>query len=175
MQSDQIVFPFLSAQRNINDDGLLKSIQTRVFPSMKLMALTTVIIAINIIVFVVMHVIYSPASYASFLELPSQMLKWVLDIALVKSNKKYIYQCLTALFIHKNYMHILGNMIFAVFVMYEMENSWLWSIPMGLLGGFAANCLAVLTLEGLLEGFSGVLTCYVGMIVMLVLTHLTYF
>ncbi len=71
MQSDQIVFPFLSPQRNINDDGLLKSIQTRVFPSMKLMALTTVIIAINIIVFVVMHIIYSPASYSSFLELPN--------------------------------------------------------------------------------------------------------
>lgn len=71
MQADQIVFPFLSSQRNISDDGILKSIQTRLFPSMKLMTLTTVIIAINIIVFVLMHILYSPSSYSTFLELPN--------------------------------------------------------------------------------------------------------
>lgn len=79
------------------------------------------------------------------------------------------------MFVHKNYLHILGNMIFAAFVMYEMENSWLWSIPLGLVSGFAANCLAVLTLEGTLEGFSAVLTSYVGMVVILIITHLDYF
>jgi membrane associated rhomboid family serine protease len=101
--------------------------------------------------------------------------KWLLDIEMIKSNRMYMYQTATAIFMHNNYVHILGNMIFALFVMYEMENSWKWSIPMGLLAGWAANCLAVLTIEGRALGFSGVLTSYVGMIVLLLVSHLAYF
>ena len=59
--------------------------------------------------------------------------------------------------------------------MYEMEHSYKWSIPMGLLAGFSANCLAILTLEGRFLGFSGVLTSYVGMVVLLLITHISYF
>lgn len=58
--------------------------------------------------------------------------------------------------------------------MYEIEYSYWLAILYGLVGGFAANCLAILTLEGRILGFSGVLTCYVGMIVLLIITHLTY-
>lgn len=76
---------------------------------------------------------------------------------------------------HSNYLHILGNTIFGLFIMYEMENSWKWSIPMGIVAGFTANCLAVLTLEGRALGFSGVLTSYIGMLVLLLVTHLNYF
>ena len=75
---------------------------------------------------------------------------------------------------HRNYLHIAGNMIFAFFVMYEMEYSWKPSIFIGLLAGFAANCLAVLTLEGRFLGFSGVLTAYVGMVISIVLMHCSY-
>ena len=55
-----------------------------------------------------------------------------------------------------------------------MEYSWRWSIPLGIFAGFVANCLAVITLEGRMLGFSGVLCSYVGMIVMLLITHINY-
>lgn len=92
----------------------------------------------------------------------------------VKTNPVYIYQAFTAMFMHDNYLHIMGNTIFSLFVMYEMESSWKWSIPLGILAGFVANCLAVITLEGRILGFSGVLCSYVGMIVILLLTHISY-
>lgn len=86
-----------------------------------------------------------------------------------------IYQAFTAMFMHENYLHILGNTIFGLFIMYEMEHSWKWSIPMGLVAGFTANCFAILTMEGRFLGFSGVLTSYIGMLVLLLITHFSYF
>lgn len=71
---------------------------------------------------------------------------FLLEIEKVKANPLYIYQAFTAIFMHKNYLHIAGNIVFAMFVMYEMEHSWKPSIFFGLLAGFAANCLAVVTL-----------------------------
>lgn len=103
------------------------------------------------------------------------MNKWWLDVEMVKSNRLYIYQAFTAMFMHSNYLHIVGNTIFSFFVMYEMEYSWRPSIFLGLLAGFCANCMAILVLEGRLLGFSGVLTSYVGMIVALFLSHCSYF
>lgn len=47
---------------------------------------------------------------------------------------------------HKNYLHIAGNTVFAIFIMYEMESFWKPSIPLGILAAFLANCLAVITL-----------------------------
>jgi membrane associated rhomboid family serine protease len=66
-------------------------------------------------------------------------------------------------------------MIFAIIIMPEMEKSWRWSIPLGVLCGLCANCLAVLTMDDRLLGFSGVLTSYVGMIVLLLVSHFNYF
>jgi membrane associated rhomboid family serine protease len=37
---------------------------------------------------------------------------------MVKTNRLYIYQAFTAMFMHENYLHIMGNTIFALFVMY---------------------------------------------------------
>ena len=150
-------------------------LQTRFVPNFKPSSITTAIIAFNIIVFIFMHLIYSPSSYDSFLEWPRQMDPFLLDVEKVHANKLNIYQAFTALFMHKNYLHLVGNTIFSFFVMYEMEFSWKWSIALGLLAGFCGNCLAILTLEGRFVGFSGVLTSFVGMIVALFLCHCSYF
>lgn len=75
---------------------------------------------------------------------------------------------------HDSYLHIVGNMIFAIFIMYEMEYSSKISIFLGLLAGILANCFAIFTLEGKLLGFSGVLASYVGMIMSIIFTHCTY-
>ena len=76
---------------------------------------------------------------------------------------------------HENYLHILNNTLFGLIIMYEMEHSWRWSIPLGLLAGICSNCLAILTLEGRFLGFSAVLTSYAGMVVLLLITHISYF
>jgi membrane associated rhomboid family serine protease len=147
MDDDNFVFPFLSNRvAVVNDDNYLKSIQQRFFPNIKLLSISTALIILNIVIFVVIHVAFPPGNYDYFLSWPPAMDKWLLDIDLIRGNRLYMYQAVTALFMHAYYLHLLGNMVFALWVMYEMENSWRWSIPMGLICGFAANCLAVLTL-----------------------------
>lgn len=120
MQNENIVFPFLSARGLGNEDNYFKTIQSRFFPNFKLASMSTAIIIINIVIFVIMHIIYNPSNYARFLEWPTEMNKWLLDIELVKINKAYMYQPFTALFMHQNYLHILGNTLFSIFIMYEM-------------------------------------------------------
>jgi hypothetical protein len=55
--------------------------------------------------------------------------------------------------------------------MYELEFCWRPSILYGLLGGVAAQCLAVISLEGRYAGFSGVLCCYFGIYLGVVFSH----
>lgn len=175
MQGEEFRFPFLTPAPLINhNQGFFKTLQMQMFPRMKFVTMSTAIILINIFIFVLIHILFKPGNYTSFLKWPSEMDKWLLEVEQVKTNPAYIYQAFTAMFMHDNYLHIMGNTIFSLFVMYEMESSWKWSIPLGILGGFVANCLAVLTLEGRILGFSGVLCAYVGMIVILLLTHISY-
>lgn len=70
MSSNQFTFPFFSTQRNINDDGIIKSFQTRLFPYMKLISLSTAIIILNIGIFILMHLLYRPSTYKNFLDIP---------------------------------------------------------------------------------------------------------
>jgi membrane associated rhomboid family serine protease len=46
--------------------------------------------------------------------------KWALDVQLIKSNRAYFYETVTAMFIHFSYKHLAGNLIFAFFIMYEI-------------------------------------------------------
>lgn len=173
--NENFSFPFLNRRYLIpENDTYLKTIQSRFFPHFEWASMSTVIIVLNIVIFIVMHILFSPSSYAHFLSWPTAMDSWLLEVERVHSNKLFIYQAFTAMFMHDNYLHILGNTIFSIFIMYEMEASWKWSIPLGLVAGFAANCLAIITLEGRMLGFSGVLMSYLGMIVALFATHLTY-
>lgn len=48
------------------------------------------------------------------------MNKFALDIELVKSNRFYIYQTLSSMLLHYSYRHIISNVIFAFFIMYEI-------------------------------------------------------
>lgn len=99
---------------------------------------------------------------------------WALNVEKVKNNKKYIYETFTAMFMHESYLHIVGNVLFGIFIMYEMEYAWVWSLFLGLIAGVVANCFAIFTYEGMLLGFSGVLASYLGMIISIVLTHCSY-
>lgn len=175
MQADNLNFPFLSSRGIGSEDSYFGALKSRFFPNFRPASMSTVIIVLNVIIFILIHILYDPSNYTHFMEWPTEMNKWLLDIELVKSNKAYMYQPFTAMFMHQNYLHILGNTLFSIFIMYEMEHSWRWSIPLGILAGFTANCLAILCLEGRILGFSGVLTSYVGMIVALLISHLQYF
>ena len=90
------------------------------------------------------------------------------------NNKAKFYTLITSIFIHYSYRHIVMNLIFAVFIMYELEFCWKWSILVGLVAGFAANCLAVVTTSGLILGFSGVLCGYLGIILAAIIQHCSY-
>jgi membrane associated rhomboid family serine protease len=108
--------------------------------------MSSFLILFNIAVFAIIHIMYSPSKYDSFLEWPKEMDKWLLDIELIKHDKKYLYQVVTSLFLHSSYLHLVGNVIFALYIMYELEYAWKPAILWGLLGGVAAQCLAVATL-----------------------------
>ena len=49
------------------------------------------------------------------------------------------------MFMHNSYLHLIGNMVFGIFIMYEMEFSSKLSIFLGLLAGIVANCFAIFT------------------------------
>lgn len=66
------------------------------------------------------------------------------------------------------------NVIFGIFVMYELEYCWGWSILVALVGGFAANCLAIVTMSGRVLGFSGVLCACVGIQIAALILHCNY-
>lgn len=100
--------------------------------------------------------------------------KWALDVELIKSNRAYFYETVTAMFIHFSYKHLAGNLIFAFFIMYEIEACWRWGIVVGLVAGFAANAMAIATMEGLLMGFSGVLCACVGIELAALILHCSF-
>lgn len=78
------------------------------------------------------------------------------------------------MFLHDSYTHIIMNLIFAIFIMYELEYCWRWTIVISLIAGFAANCLAVATMNGRVLGFSGVLCACVGIQFAALLIHCDY-
>jgi hypothetical protein len=68
----------------------------------------------------------------------------------------------------------VGNIIFSIFILYEVESCWRLGIVAGLVAGFAANSLAIATMEGILMGFSGVLCGLVGIELDALLINCTY-
>jgi len=53
--------------------------------------LTTALIGACIIIFIITRIMYPPAAYDSFLQHPTEMDKFALDIELIQSNKAYYY------------------------------------------------------------------------------------
>jgi membrane associated rhomboid family serine protease len=78
------------------------------------------------------------------------------------------------MFLHYGFRHLVMNVIFAFFIMYEMEHCWRWSIILALIGGFAANCVALSTLEGIHMGLSGTVCALVGIQLAALLVHCSY-
>lgn len=97
-----------------------------------------------------------------------------LDIELIRSNKAYYYGTVTSLFLHFSYRQLIINVIFSLFIMYELESCWRMGIIVSLISGFAANSLAIATSEGILMGFSGVLCACVGVSLAGLLLHCSY-
>lgn len=100
--------------------------------------------------------------------------RWLLDIQLLHSNKSYFYQLITSMFLHNSYKHIVTNLIFAIFIVYELDYCWCGVSPLALLAGFAANCMAAATMSGKVLGFSGVLCAYVGIQFSALVLHCNY-
>ena len=170
-----VKIPFVNSRDSVKpDDGFMSLLKTTICPHYQLISITSVLIAICLLVFIVMHILYPPGGYSTFLQLPTQMDKLTLDITAFKNNKAKFYTLVTAMFIHYSYRHIMMNMLFAVFILYELEYCWKWSIPLALLAGFAANCLAVVTMNGMVLGFSGVLTAAIGIIIAALILHCSY-
>jgi membrane associated rhomboid family serine protease len=78
------------------------------------------------------------------------------------------------MFMHYSYKHIITNVIFSFFIMYELESCWRLGIIVSLVAGFAANSLAIATSEGIMMGFSGVLCACVGVSLAGLLLHCSY-
>jgi membrane associated rhomboid family serine protease len=78
------------------------------------------------------------------------------------------------MFLHNSYRHIVMNVIFGIFIMYEIEYCWRWSILVAFVAGFAANCMAVVAMEGKLLGFSGCLCACIGIQIAALVLHCNY-
>lgn len=65
-------------------------------------------------------------------------------------------------------------MIFAFFILYEIEYCWKWNIGIALLSGWIANCLAVVCIDGRVLGFSGALSGALGVQIGVTMIHCSY-
>lgn len=137
-------------------------IRNRICPGFAIISLTTLILVGVLTVFIGSRIVYPPGGYRRFLQHPRQMDNWGLNIPLFRSNKAYFYEVVTAIFLCHSYKHLVTVIVFALFIMYEMEYCWRPSILLGLLAGVATNCVAVATLDGVPMGMSGVLCALVG-------------
>ena len=170
-----VKIPFINTRDVFKaDNSFISLIKNAVCPHFQLLSITSLLLGICLFVFILMHILYPPSGYSVFLQLPTQMHTWCLDIQAFINNKAKFYTLITAMFIHYSYRHIVMNLIFAIFIMYELEYCWKWSILVGLAAGFAANCLAVVTMNGLLLGFSGALCGYIGIILAAIIQHCSY-
>ena len=170
-----VKIPFINSRTIIKpDNSFAELLQNHVCPNFHLPSLTSLLIAICLLVFIIEHILFAPSGYNNFLQHPSQTDKYLLDIDLFKHQKQYFYQLITSMFLHYSYKHIVMNLVFALFVMYELEFCWRGSIVLALLSGFAANCLAVATMNGRVLGFSGVLCACVGVQFAALLIHCEY-
>jgi len=167
--------PFVNT-RNVwkVDDTFLGLIHNAVCPHFQLVSWSSLFLGICLVVFIIMHIIYPPGGYSLFLQLPTQMETLCLNIHAFQQNKAKFYTLFTAMFIHYSYSHIVVNTVFGIFIMYELEYCWKWSILAALVAGIAANCLAVVTMNGLVLGFSGVICACVGIIIAALILHCSY-
>lgn len=100
MQAEEFVFPFLNQRPQTDDSTFFKSIQTRFLPHIQLVSMSTFLLALNVLIFIIIHIMFTPSSYEHFLSWPSSMNKWLLEVELIKTNKMYFYQAFTAMFMH---------------------------------------------------------------------------
>ena len=92
MEIEPFRLPFYDTPRvPSTEDGYFKMIQSRFIPNFKWISVTSAILGIIILIFIIMHIIYSPPSYEVFLKFPVEMHNWALNIEKVKNNKAYIY------------------------------------------------------------------------------------
>lgn len=170
-----VKIPFINSRDVYKSDdtfiGLLKNV---ICPQFELLSISSLLIGICLFVFILSHVLYAPGGYSTFLQLPTQMDMWCLQTQVFIKDKAKFYTLITSMFVHYSYRHIVMNMIFAFFIMYELEYCWKWGILVGLVAGFAANCLAVVTMNGLVLGFSGVLCAYLGIILAAIIQHCSF-
>ena len=72
MEVEPFRLPFYDTLRVANtEDGYFKMLQSRFVPNFKPLSITSVILGINILVFIIIHIAYSPPSYEVFLKFPS--------------------------------------------------------------------------------------------------------
>ncbi len=55
-------------------------LQSRFVPNFEPLSITSVILGINIIVFIIIHIAFSPPSYEVFLKFPTEMGDWALNV-----------------------------------------------------------------------------------------------
>lgn len=83
----------------------------------------------------------------------------------------YYYQTVTSFFIHDSYQQFIGSLVFAFFILYELEHCWRLGIILALVAGFAANSLGLAIVEGIHQGFEGVLCASAGIAIAAMLLH----
>lgn len=102
------------------DHSLLDLVRNRICPHFQFVSVASVLLGACLVIFIIEHILYVPGGYNEFLQHPNEMDRWLLDIQLLRSNKTYFYQLLTSMFLHNSYRHLVTNLIFAVFVIYEL-------------------------------------------------------
>lgn len=100
-------------------------------PHFTLRSLTFGLIVICTLCLVIPQFFYYPHNYFRFLTF-TNIPHVYLDAHLVRFHHQYIYQTITAMFFHMNFLHWFSNMLMAMFLLTAVEYMWMMSVVIAL-------------------------------------------
>ena len=112
-----VKLPFFDRNYDIVQTTFLGLLKNAICPHFQTLSITSLLLSLCLLVFIVMHIVYPPGGYSTFLQMPTQMNVWALDIQAFVKNKAKFYTLVTAMFVHYSYRHIIVNMIFGVLLL----------------------------------------------------------
>lgn len=99
------------------DTSFLIMMKNRVCPHFQWVSISSGILLVCTLVFVISRILFKPYGYDAFLEHPPELDKFALDIELIESNRIYYYQVFTSIFLHMSYLGFLNAVLFGLFVL----------------------------------------------------------
>lgn len=143
-------------------------------PYFKFTSVSFLFIITTLACLIIPQFIFPPTGSSKFLQYRLIPHVYLNPVEIKHVSHAYIYEAFTSMFFHTGWRHWLSNMFGIVLNVITMQFCWFPSVILMLLGGFVANCFFVLTHDNYMMGFSGVISCSIGLYIGMFVGNLSY-